>query len=548
MEIDFQALIDNLLAESEDSLGLMEESLLLLETRPGDKEALGAVFRVVHTLKGDAGLVGFAATAEFAHRLEDLLDLVREEQTRVTGTLVTLLLQSVDALRDLLREASTGQDELLPAHVDLLVKLGEAASTGEGPSELSTSTDGGFGGDRRPASLRVGTLRVDVEKLNQLLTLTGEIAVARGRLTQLLEDPDALKGEILEEHREADRLYLDLQELVMKLRMVPVGSTFRHYARTVRDLAMDHGKQAKLVLEGGDVEVDNSVLQLLRDPLTHLVRNAVDHGIEPPEERKSKGKDPTGKIRLRAHHVAGSIVIELEDDGAGLDRSQILDRARALGMLADGEHPSERELSSFLFEPGFSTSATVSELSGRGVGLDVVRRNIETLRGSVEVRSRPDEGTQMTICLPLTLAIIEGLEVRIEDQTFIVPLDSVVEALDLPEEASADPAARGVVTIRGHTLPYVRLRELFAVDCPAAARENIVVVELGGAEAGLVVDEVFDKKQVVIKPLAKVFERLRGISGSAILGNGRVSLILDVPGLLRGEMQRETTAAVAAGT
>ena len=225
----------------------------------------------------------------------------------------------------------------------------------------------------------------------------------------------------------------------MKLRMVPVGPAFQQYARTVRDLSATHGKKVRLVVEEGDVEVDNSVLQLLRDPLTHMIRNAVDHGIETPEIRRSLGKQTTGQITLRAHHVAGTIVIDLEDDGAGLDRDRILATARALGRIAEGESPSEKELLDMIFEPGFSTAREVSEISGRGVGMDVVRRNIEALRGSVDISSTKGQGTRVTVRLPLTLAIIDGLLVRVSDQTYVIPLDSVVESLDLPEEARAGP-------------------------------------------------------------------------------------------------------------
>jgi two-component system chemotaxis sensor kinase CheA len=551
LDIDYQVLKRTFLEESEEALARMEGSLLSLEEHPEDKEAVGEVFRVVHTLKGDAGMVGFAAPAAFAHQIEDLLDLIREGQAQITGGLVTLLLQSADALRELLREAEAGRDSLRSADHRLLRGLAaevEDSSTlaiDDMPTSPEVKAAMKWRGER-PGQDRASTLRVDVEKLDLLLTLAGEIAVARGRIAQMLEEPGTPPGEILEEHREADRLHMDLQELVMKLRMVPVEPLFQQYARTVRDLTQASGKQARLILEGGDVEVDNSVLQLLREPLTHMVRNAVDHGIETLDERKAKGKNPVGRITLRANHVAGSIVIELEDDGAGLDRDKIVARARALGKLSEGEMPSDQELSRLVFEAGLSTAEEVSNLSGRGVGMDVVRRNIEALRGSVEVGSRPDEGTRVTIRLPLTLAIIDGLLVRISDQTFIVPLDSVVESLDLPAGARSNLEDSGVVTVRGRTLPWVRLRKIFGINGKPAPRENLVVVQLGEAEAGLVVDEVFGKSQTVIKPLAKLFHRLPGISGSAILGSGQVALILDVLGLLRREVERQFNGAGSA--
>ncbi len=319
----------------------------------------------------------------------------------------------------------------------------------------------------------------------------------------------------------------------MKLRMVPVGPTFRRYRRTVRDLAESHGKVTRLVTEGEDVEGDATVIEHLRDPLTHLVRNALDHGIEPPETRSMAGKDPCGLVTLAARHEAGTIVIELSDDGAGIDRERLLERARDSGIAPEGGDLSEREIERLIFEPGFTTAERVSDLSGRGVGMDVVRRNIEALRGSVNVESRAGEGTSIIIRLPLTLAIIDGLTVGVADETFFIPLETVVKSVELPLDERRRPGGRGVLNLRGTTLPWVRLRRLFRLAGSPPARENVVVVERRrGRLAGLVVDALQGQSQAVIKPLAKLFRGLPGISGSTILGNGRVALILDVPGLL----------------
>jgi two-component system chemotaxis sensor kinase CheA len=550
MDIDLQALIPLFLEESEEGLAMMEEALLVLESRPDDSEALGETFRIVHTLKGDSATVGFKASATFAHQVEDLLDVLRAGKATVTPHLVTLMLRSVDVLRDLLRRGESGGHELVGAHQELLAQLTlEVESQSAGTNRLSDEEDGladeeDFGSDERIArSHQAKTLRVDIEKLDQLLTMVGEVAVARGQLTQMLEDESLSQKDVLETFREGDRLHMDVQELVMKLRMLPVGPSFQQYARTVRDLALEKGKLVVLDIEGGDVEVDNSVLQLLKDPLSHMVRNALDHGIEEPAVRVAKGKPAKGRITLGVRHVAGSMVIELSDDGTGLDRDRILARGRVRGRVGEHEDPSDHELFQLIYEPGFSTAEEITDLSGRGVGMDVVRRNIEVLRGSVEIDSEPDQGTKITIRLPLTLAIIEGLLVKVSEETFIVPLDSVVESLDLPSEARSGRDDRGVVSVRGRTLPWVRLRKLFGIVGPIAPRENLVVVQLDGREAGLVVDEVFGKSQTVIKPLAKIFQRLPGISGSAILGNGRVALILDVPGLLRREVEREIKTA-----
>ena len=295
------------------------------------------------------------------------------------------------------------------------------------------------------------------------------------------------------------------------------------------------------MIEGGEVEVDNSVLQMLKDPLTHLVRNAVDHGIEPVETRKARGKSPCGSITLRSRHDAGGILIEIEDDGAGLDRAAILARARSHGLVAGDTILDDAHVLSLVFEPGFSTAEEVSEVSGRGVGLDVVRRNVQALRGAVAIEGRPGEGTRLTIRLPLTLAIIEGLVARVDEERYVIPIETVGESLALPSSQAAREDGRGVLSLRDRAVPWVRLRTLFGITTPRPRRELAVVIQTASGPAGLVVDQMEGQGQVVIKPLPKVFEGLRGITASAVLGTGRVALILDAAALLAGE------AAPAAG-
>jgi len=384
------------------------------------------------------------------------------------------------------------------------------------------------------------TLRVDIERLDRLLNLTGELVISRGRLRQVLESGTGAElAAALEVHGETERLYVDLQELVMQIRMVSVGPTLRRYARTVRDLAEAHGKQAHLVLEGEEVEVDTKVVEHIQDPLTHMIRNALDHGIEPPEVRKASGKNPCGQLVLRAYHDAGSVVIQLADDGAGFDRERIVERARSLGNVAEPERLTEQDLYRLAMEPGFSTAETVTDLSGRGVGMDVVRRNIEALRGSVGIESRRGEGTTITIRLPLTLAIIDGFVVGVGEETYVMAMDAVVECLELSQEERRHPDGRGVINLRGEPLPYLQLQSLFGLRGTAAKRQHVVVVQHNGFRAGLAVDVLHGASQTVIKHLGTLFQGLSGISGSAILGTGRVALILDVPTLLRELVGRE---------
>jgi two-component system chemotaxis sensor kinase CheA len=376
------------------------------------------------------------------------------------------------------------------------------------------------------------TLRVDISKLDRIMTLTSEIAISRARIKQMIDELGGRRLDGLREVRqEADRLYMEFQEQVSKIRMVPVGPAFRHYTRMVRDLAKEHGKLATLTIEGADVEVDTSVIERLREPLTHLLRNALDHGIERPEVRQAKGKDPCGHVLLRARRDAASIVIQIGDDGAGLDRDSITERALEMGIVREEQRLSDQEVFDLIFQQTFTTTKTVSDLSGRGIGMDIVRRNVESMRGVAGVESRSGKGTTVTIRLPLTLAIIEGLAVRVSEETYIIPLESVIECLELPGEERRR-AREGVINLRGEPVPYVRLRELFKQDDKLPHRENVVIVEHKGGKAGLVADTLEGESQAVIKPLGKPFHDLPGISGTTILGSGRVAIVLDVPALL----------------
>jgi two-component system chemotaxis sensor kinase CheA len=295
-------------------------------------------------------------------------------------------------------------------------------------------------------------------------------------------------------------------------------------------MAGDQGKRVRLLVEARGVEVDTRVVEQLRGPLNHMIRNAIDHGIERPHVRQAAGKDPVGTIRVRAGHESGNVVVQMSDDGIGLDRERIVARAMESGIVSSGDALRDPDIFRLIFEPGFSTSETVSEVSGRGVGLDVVRRNIEALRGSVDVASRPGEGTTFTIRLPLTLAIIEGLGVEAGGETYVIPLDAVVECGELPEESRAH--AHGLFRLRDEVLPYIRLARHFGSHSEGAGRENVVVVERGRTRVGVVVDRLLGACQTVVKPLGNLFRSLPGVFASAVMSDGKVALILDVSGLV----------------
>ncbi|ACL63985.1 CheA signal transduction histidine kinase [Anaeromyxobacter dehalogenans 2CP-1] len=550
LEIDREALLATFLAEADETFAHMEQQLLALERTPEDDELLNALFRDVHTLKGAASLVSFDGARDVAHDLEDVLERLRQKTLAVTDALVTLLLQSVDVLRRAVAEAEAGaggggaSDAVLAFRARLAEAARAAVAERAAPSGAAEAPDAHE--PHAPHAAAARTLRVDVGKLDRMLNLSGEIAIARGRLGEMLERRGGVSAEdALDAHREADRLYLDLQELIMKARMVPIGPTFHQHVRTLRDLASNLGKQARLVMEGEDVEVDTAVIEHIRDPLLHMVRNALDHGIERPDERRAAGKPPVGTLTLRAFHDAGSMVVQVLDDGRGLDVRRIAQQAVARGLASDPARIGPEDAAGLIFEPGLSTADAVTELSGRGVGMDVVRRNIEALRGSVSVESEPGHGTAITLRVPLTLAIIQGFKVGVGGETYILPLDAVSECLELPPEETRAGAPWGVINVRGKPLPYLRLRDHFKVAGAAPQRENVVVVQHGAQVAGVAVDVLHGESSTVIKPLGGLVGAVAGVSGSSILGNGRVALILDVAGILRETLRRAAAQAAA---
>jgi two-component system, chemotaxis family, sensor kinase CheA len=543
MNFDREKVVAAFLAESEEGLERTEQHLIAAETDPGNLELLDEMFRVAHTIKGNASALEFPELAGFAHVMEDLLEALRKHELAISREVITLLLQAVDALRALVPAVAEGKDRLSPSHQELKKAMAAHASglatttnassvssdQGSSPAVASPTAVPGSA----PLGARNRTLRVDTDKLDHMLNLTGEIAIAQGRLRRMIEDLKTSAGrKLLEVHREIESLQKNLQEQVMGVRLVPVGPLFQQFARSVRDISQSHSKLARLHIVGADVEVDTRVLEHLKDPLLHMIRNAVDHGIELPRVRHSMGKPPCGSLTLTAFHQAGNILIQLSDDGAGFNRQRILAKARALNLLPEGERITDQELYQLVFRAGFTTTDAVTDLSGRGVGMDVVRRNIELLRGKIEIQSTEGQGSTITIRLPLTLAIIDGFSVIANGETYVIPLEMISECVELPsDQVSRDPV--GVLNLRGEPLPYVRLRELFGKPDRPPHRENVVVVHRDGGYAGIAVETLLGECQAIIKPLSRIFEDVPGVSGSTILDNGRVALILDVSTLLR---------------
>ena len=381
-------------------------------------------------------------------------------------------------------------------------------------------------------------IRVRADKLDELITLVGELVIAEAG-TRLLAQRSG-NGELIESTLSAETLVGEIRDSALKLRMLPIGDTFNRFKRVVHDLGQELGKQVELVLSGMETELDKSMIEKISDPLMHLVRNALDHGMESPQVRQQNGKPASGKISLNAYHDAGFIVIEVDDDGAGLNRQKILQRAIERGLITAEQKLSDGEIYRLIMQPGFSTAQTVTNVSGRGMGMDVVQRNIEDLRGTVTIDSTEGAGTTVVLRLPLTLAIIDGFMVGVGRATYVVPLDTVVECMELSSEDRAAIRNRSYLNLRDQVLPLLRLRDVFDTSGDAGRRENIVVVHCAGQQAGLVVDSLLGEFQAVIKPLGPLFEKLSGVSGSTILGNGEVALILDVAKLVGKAINQET--------
>lgn len=515
-DIDRRQLIDAFVGETDEILDQIEQTLLRLEHTPENDELLHDIFRGVHTLKGNASCLQFDDLTRFAHVMEELLDGMREGRIEANVARISQLLEAVDVLRDVAVRSINGNGALTEAQDAMLLRLADGTIAADPCAQQVT---------RSSRSAR--TLRVGIEKLDRMLDLSGEIATVRGNVRQIVEE-SSRDEKMLDAVRELDRLSFDLQEAIMNVRLVPVGPSLRHFHRVVRDLAASQGKRAMLVLEGEDVEVDTTVIEQLKDPITHMIRNAIDHGFELPEERAAQGKNAAGTIRITALHQSGGILFRLSDDGAGLNETVIAERTRALGV--DPERLSRQELLHMTLRPGFSTSSEVSDLSGRGVGMDVVRRNVESLRGTLSIDSQAGAGTTIDIHLPLTVAVIDGFAVGVAEETYIIPIDTIVECTEMTAEAEREV---GVINLRGEPLPFLRLRNIFGFDAADGERENVVVVEHGQGRAGIVVDQLFGSSQVVMKPLGRFLKQVPGVSGSSILGNGRVALILDVKEIIR---------------
>jgi two-component system chemotaxis sensor kinase CheA len=542
-------LVADFIMESREHLSTVEAQLLALEQDPGNAEAINTIFRGFHTIKGLAGFLEYEKIQRFAHEVETLLDLARNSVLPVDSGMIDLILHSADYMNQCLRGVETGCEpasdgEPLIARVRAMIEgAGDskapppqlAAAAGEPvrpaagnpvvePARPAAANYEAVGGPR--------AVKVDTGKLDYLVDMVGELVIAQ---SMIQHDPDlaARSQKLTRNLAQLTRITGDVQRVAMAMRMHPVSQLFQRMARLVRDLAKNSGKQANLELSGEDTELDRNLVEELADPLMHMIRNAVDHGAEPPEARIAAGKDPTARIDLKAYHQGGFINIEISDDGRGLMRDKILAKARQRG-LPSGDNLSDQEVFSLIFEPGFSTAEQVTDVSGRGVGMDVVRKQIGKLRGRIDITSRPGQGTTFILKLPLTLAIIEGLVVGVGKQRYIIPIFAVKEMFrPVPEALSTVPGGGEMVLVRGSLLPVLRLYSRFGVEPTSEEPSSgvLVVVENARKKFCVLVDELMGKQEVVIKSLGETFKHVTGVAGGSILGDGRVGLILDVEAL-----------------
>ncbi len=557
-------LLQEFITEATGHLETAEQEMLTLEDDPSNKSSLDSLFRAFHTIKGVAGFLDLKQMQALAHITENLLDKGRKGEISLTGTPCELVLSAIDTMKSLVNSVQTSVTDNSPlasmTGVEALVKTlqdfveGKVVDAPRPAGILAKSqTTASFHDAVAPAAGEIlasdqarasearnagdGTVKVATDRLDNLIDMVGELVIANSMVAQDLGGNSQKDVRLSRHLGHLTKIVRELQDLSMSLRMVQVGTVFRKMTRLVRDIGRKMNKEVELVIEGGDTELDRNVVEALNDPLVHMVRNSIDHGIELPEEREAQGKPRVGTITLRAYHKGGTINIEILDDGKGLNKDRILKKAVQNGLISKEESRTitDAEVHRLIFAAGLSTAETVTDISGRGVGMDVVKQNIEKLRGRVDIASETGKGSVFTIRLPLTLAVIDGLVVKVGPQKYILPILSIEQSVRPTEEMISTVQGRGeIVTLRGSILPLIRLHRLFNLEPKTTdpTQSLVVIVQDNDRRACILVDELLGQEQVVIKSLGKEMGVLSGISGGAVLGDGNVSLILDVPGLI----------------
>ncbi|MBZ5706000.1 MAG: chemotaxis protein CheA [Acidobacteriia bacterium] len=580
-------LVKEFLVESEELLQRMDQDMVTLETTPKDAELLNRIFRALHTIKGTSGFLAFDPVVRLSHRAEDVLNALRREEVQLSRRMMDALLSARDQLGRMLEDVRQGglkeyaldpllaELEAVRAAADAPLRVGEilVAEKVIEPSTLEkTLQEQAASGDPRKlgellvdkglasaadvgnaivrqkqaaesaaSSASAQTMRVDVRKLDELINLVGELVLERNRLTQLSRDVSAgrMSGETLDSALSQSTARLsfiteELQVAGLKTRMVPIETVFRKFPRLVRDVAHSLQKEVELLVRGEDTELDKTMVELIGDPLVHLVRNSLDHGVETPEVRVAAGKPRSGTIRLEAQQEGDQIVISVSDDGAGLDPQRIGQKAVEKGLVTAERVRTlpTKEILDFIFLPGFSTAEKVTDISGRGVGMDVVRSNLKKLNGTIELDSHLGTGTTVWLRLPLTLAILPVLLVRVADEVYALPLRSVLETARINPEEVHQVEGNEVLRLRSETLPLLRLGTIFQSKAGNGAGNKVVILGVGDKRIALLVDHLVGQESTVIKPLGSYLHHCPSVAGATISGDGGVRLVLDPAGLL----------------
>ena len=591
-------LLNEFCNEGKDLLSQVEQGVLVLEEDPAHRETLNQVFRAFHTFKGGAGFLGLEPIKDLAHNLESLLDAARQNSLVIDRHVINLILAGGDALRkfvDGIEQTIRSDNKTAPIVVPTRELIERVRSTLDGnPGEVTIEKPSGTSvlaiePPSEPASEPINQpasepadeakiiapiakikkpiptlpkeieepqpkpspkpkatnlsnfVKIDTQKLDALIDLVGELVIAKSMVVEHPVVAGQQSEELSRELRQLSRIATDLQRNAMSLRMVPIRTTFQKMNRLVRDLANSQNKQICLVTKGEDTELDRNIVEALAEPMIHMLRNSIDHGIERPAEREGLGKSAEGKIEIEACHQAGGILIRIEDDGRGIDPARVLAKARERGIIDNDFNGNTHEILSLIFEPGFSTAETVTDVSGRGVGMDVVRGSISRLRGRIEVQSVVGKSTTFCIYLPLTLAIIDGMLVGAGSQRFIIPTLSIQESFKPTASMLSTLKGRGqLVNLRGKLIPMISLCQKLKIDTGSADPSEgiILIINSGGQAKGLLVDHLISKQEVVIKPMGDTLQSQPVYSGAAIMGDGRVALILDPDALGRTDSPR----------
>jgi two-component system chemotaxis sensor kinase CheA len=572
---DFQSdpsMLNDFITNADELMQSLDESILRLEQDPGNKGIIEEIFRAAHTLKGGAGMFGFKGIERVMHRMENLFDLIRKEKLSPNSDTIDTVFQGLDVLRVLLQAVKDGKPCGAPTG-PVVRALGLAAKGRPVPKKTGAASSGGMSNaptgavtEARDPKLaespdaakkkEQSTIRVDLERLDVLVNLVGELVIDRTRFSSIEEDlrtnhPQIKLGSNFSEIVQLFGRHMnEIQDIIMKVRMVPIGNAFNKFTRVVRDIARSLDKKIDLVISGEQAELDKTLVEQIGDPLIHLIRNSCDHGIELPEVRIQKDKDPTGKVSLSAYQEGNQIVIKIEDDGKGIDPTVIRKKAIEKGLISEEEQLSERDILNLIFEPGFSTAEQVTNLSGRGVGMDVVKKQIQKLKGMIELESKPGRGTSTTIRLPLTLAIVQSLLVRSRGETFAIPLATVIESIRISPKDIQRIGEVEVYRLRETVLPLVHLDEAMQLSSqegsvsdllhqrhnqkrPRGRNDRIFIVVVGQPDrpTGIVVDQLLNQQEMVIKSMGPLMRNIPCVAGGAVLGHGEVVLVLDIPEL-----------------